>query len=147
MREDNRLTRISQLILGTACAAVAAYWLIFSIKARKMNASTWATVVFLAGFGSYLVWIGLGYGYRFIEFLEGAIILKKNPLMAAENIKASDIEKLEIYPLKFVICLKSGKKILTRLGVSDVEKIELIKDELLIFAETHNLTSELMNEL
>jgi hypothetical protein len=63
------------------------------------------------------------------------------------EIYPADVEMIEIYPLKFIVKFRSSKRILTRFGVSDIEKIELIKDEIIKFAADHNILLEIKNEL
>jgi hypothetical protein len=147
MRDDNMVTKVFKIILGVACIAIACYWLIYNIKSVKLDGRLWITVVFLVGFGGYLIWTALGYGYRYIEFTGDMIRLKKNSFLSPIDIKAPNVELIEIYPLKFTVHLKSAKTILTRFGVSDIEKIELIKDEIMKFAAGHNIPNELRNEL
>jgi hypothetical protein len=147
MRDNNRLVRIFQVIFGLACLAIACYWLVYNIKSVKSDGTLWITVIFLAGFGAYLIWTGFGHGYRFIEFSGDTIKLKKNSFLPAVEIIAEEVELIEIYPLKFVVRFKSTKTILTRFGVSDIEKVELIKDEIVKFAADHNIPNDLKNEL
>ncbi len=147
VRDNSRLTRIFQLIFGIVCIAVAIYWAILSINELKSGTSVWFTIAFLTCFGGYLVWISMGYGQKFIGFGDGMIRLKKNSFLPPEEIKLSDIEMIEIYPLKFIIRLKSARAVLTRFGVNDVERIELIKDELMKFSTDNNISVELKNEL
>jgi hypothetical protein len=146
LRENNMLIRISQIIFGSVCIAVAGYWLVYNIKAVKSDGTLWITVIFITGFGAYLIWSGFGYGHRFIEFTGDMIRMKKNPFLPQIDMIASEVEHIEVYPLKFIIKLKSSKAILTRFGVSDIEKIELIKDEIIIFASDHNIPLEIKNE-
>lgn len=147
MRDENRVTKVFQVILGVACIAIACYWLIYNIKSVKSDGKLWITVIFLIGFGGYLIWTGLGYGYRYIEFTGDMIRLKKNSFLSPVDIKVPDVESIEIYPLKFIVHFKSSETILTRFGVSDIEKIELIKDEIMKFATDNNITAEIKNEM
>jgi hypothetical protein len=147
MRENNRLTMVFQIIFGTLCIAIAIYWLIYNFSAVKSDGTLWITVAFLTGFGAYLVWSGLGYAYKFVEFTEHLIRIRKNSFLPVVEVKSQDIEKIEIFPLKVVIKIKSSVTILLRLGVSNIERIELIKDEFTRFASDHNILFELQNEM
>jgi hypothetical protein len=102
--------------------------------------------LFLAGFGSYLIWAGLGYSYKFIEFSETKIRIKNNSFLPVMEIRAEEMERIEVFPLKVIIILKSSKKILTRFGVSDTEKVEKIKDEIMKFATDTGIRTDLKNE-
>jgi hypothetical protein len=147
MREDDMLTRVFQLILGVACAGIAGFWFIYDLKTHRSGFSIWVTKIFLAAFGAYMAWRGLGFGYRFIEFYEDHIKMKKNSFLSTTEITPGAVEKIEIYPLKFTVFLKDSKTILTRFGVTDTSKIELIKDEIIRFASDHNILLDIKNEL
>lgn len=146
MREDNKLTKVFQIIFGILCIAIAVYWLIYNFKAVRSDGTLWITVVFLTGFGCYLIWSGLGYAYRFIEFADDQIRIRKNSFFPVNEIKTSEIVKIVVFPLKVTIEKKSQKTILIRFGVSDIEKIERIKDEFGTFAEANRIMFELRNE-
>ncbi len=144
--ENNRLIRIFQIIFGLVCIAVAGYWLIYNINAVKSDGTLWITVIFITCFGAYLTWSGFGYGRRFVEFTDAAIKLKKNSFLPPLDIIAAEVEYIQIYPLKFIVRFKSGKADQTRFGVTDIEKTEHIKDEIITFASDHNIRLEIKNE-
>ncbi len=147
MNENNKLTRVFRFILGIFCIAIAVYWTIYNFKEAKTDWSSWASSVFLVCFGGYMVWTSFGYGFNFIEFDEGIIRLKNNSFLPVKEIRSNEILSISIFPLKFIIILKSGKKILTRFGISDLERNENIKDELLRFAEKYDVGTEIKNEI
>jgi len=147
MREENRLTKVFQIIFGILCIVIAVYWLIYNFKSVKSDSTLWITVVFLTGFGAYLIWAGFGYAYRFVEFHNDSLVIRKNSFLPPLELKISDITKIEVFPLKVTIARKSKKLILMRFGVSDIEKIELIKDEFTAFATRNNLEFEIRNEM
>ena len=147
MRDENRLTKIFQVILGIACIGIAGYWFIFDFKTGRSGISVWATKIFLVAFGSYMVWTGFGFGYRFIEFPGGMIRLRKNSFLSTVEIMPGDVDRIDLFPLKFTVYMKNSGTILTRFGVSDTEKIELIKDEIIKFASDYNIPLDIKNEL
>jgi hypothetical protein len=147
MREDNRLTKVFQIIFGILCIAIAVYWLIYNFKSVRSDGTLWITVLFLTGFGCYLVWSGVGYAYRFIEFGDDNIRIRKNSFIPVSDLNRTEIEKIVVFPLKVIIERKSKKSLLLRFGISDIEKIEKIKDEFGIFAATNGITFELSNEM
>jgi hypothetical protein len=147
MRDNNRLIRIFQILFGAVCIAVAGYWLVYNIKAIRSDGTLWITVIFITGFGAYLIWSGFGYGYRFIEFTGSMIRIKKNAFLSPVDIIPSEVELIEVFPLKFIVRFRSTRTILTRFGVTDIEKIELIKDEIIKFASDHNIPLEIKNEM
>jgi len=146
MNEDNRVTKIFRFLLGILCVTIAVYWLVYNFREGKPDWSSWVSSVFLIFFGAYMVWTSLGYGYNFIEFKEDSIRLKNNSFLPLREFRCSDIEKITVYPLKFVIRLKSSRTVITRFGLSDIERNENIKDEILRFAEANNIPSEIKNE-
>jgi hypothetical protein len=106
----------------------------------------WITIVFLLGFGFYQIWSGLGRANRFIEIASENINLRKNPLLPAVRIMAEDINKIELFPFSLVFFLKSKKRILLRLGTTFHETNEIIKDEILTFAERNSIPLEIIEE-
>ncbi len=146
MSNNNRLTRIFRFILGLLCIVIAIYWVVFNLKQSRYDWSSWASSIFLVCFGVYMIWTSFKYGFNFIEFEENIIRLKNNTFLPVKEIECVNISEIDIFPLKFVIHLKSGKKILTRFGLSDLERNENIKDELLRYAERYNIRAQLMNE-
>jgi hypothetical protein len=144
--ETNRITRISQVLFGLVCLGIAIFWLIYNFRSVRSDSTLWLTILFLAGFGSYLIWAGLGYSYKFIEFSETKIRIKNNSFLPVMEIRAEEMERIEVFPLKVIIILKSSKKILTRFGVSDTEKVEKIKDEIMKFATDTGIRTDLKNE-
>jgi hypothetical protein len=147
MRENNKLTRAFQVIFGFLCIAIAIYWLIYNFTSVQSDKTLWITVAFLTGFGGYLIWSGLGYAYKFVEFMENRIRIRKNSFLPAVDLSSEDIEKIEVFPLKVTIARKSSAKILIRFGIGNVERIEQVKDEFAKFASDHNISFELQNEM
>lgn len=146
IRENNKLTRIFQAVFGLLSIAVACYWLVYNFKAVKTDNTLWITVAFLVAFGAYMIYSGLGYAGKFIEFGNEGIRLRNNSILPAVLLAAINMERIEVYPLKVQFWLKGPKMIRLRFGVSDTQKIERVKDEIMKFAEQNNITLELKNE-
>jgi uncharacterized protein YlzI (FlbEa/FlbD family) len=98
------------------------------------------------GFGSYQVWAGLGRAASFIEFGQSYIRLKKNAILAPSVMNATEIQRIEMFPLNLIIFLKSGKRIMLRFGTTYYETNEKVKDEMLLFAESNNVPLEIIQE-
>jgi RsiW-degrading membrane proteinase PrsW (M82 family) len=145
-RENNKITRIFQIIFGVICIVIAVFWLIFNFRSIKTDRTVWITIIFLFCFGAFLIYSGLGLASRFIGLGTGSIRLKNNFLFPAIDISIENIEKIEIFPLKVLIFRKASKKILIRFGVIYVDNVELIKDEIISFASANNILIELKNE-
>jgi hypothetical protein len=147
LRENNTLIGVFRIIFGVACLGVAIFWVIFNIKAMKADSTLWVTVIFLTGFAVYLIRSGLGYGHRYIEIGTGTISFRKNSFLKKAEYSSAEIIKIGFFPLKVVFGLRSGKTDLLRFGVSDIDKVELIKDDLMKFATINNIETELINEM
>lgn len=143
--ENNRLIRAIQVVFGFVCFAVAAFWFLFNIKSIKADSTLWITVIFLSGFGFYMVWAGLGRATRFIEILADKIRLKKTILLPAVDLTVNEIEKIELYPFKIVFFVKS-KKLILRLSSTFYETNAKIMDEIWEFAELNKITIEEIEE-
>ena len=144
--ETNKLINNIRILFGIICIAVSIFWLIFNIKTLKADITLWLTIIFLAGFGFYQIWSGMGLATRFIEIGNESILLKKNAVLPAVKISASEIEKIELFPLNVVFYLKTKKKIFLRFGTTYYEINEKIKTEIFNFAETNNKALEIIEE-
>lgn len=144
--ETNKFLKIIRILFGVVCIIVAIYWLVFNIKALKVDGTLWITIIFLIAFGFYQIWSGLGYATKYIEIGKDFINLKKNPVLSAVNIPAGEIIKIELYPLNIIFFLKSNKKILLRFGTTFYETNEKVKDEILGFAESNKILLEIIKE-
>jgi hypothetical protein len=144
--ENNGFLRIIRIIFGAVCIAVAIFWITYNIRSLKTDIMLWITIIFLSGFGFYQIWSGLGLAKRFIEIGNYIIRLKKNPFLAPVTIYASDIEKIELFPLCVVFFIKSKMKILLRFGTTYYETNDKVKDGILLFAESNNITIEIIED-
>jgi len=143
--ENNRLIKTVQVVFGIVCIAIALFWIYFNIKSIKTDNSTWITIVFLCGFGFYMIWAGLGKATRFIEISSGKIRLKKTILFPAVELTAGEIEKIELFPFKVVFFL-TKKKMILRLSSTFYETNAKIMDEIWNFGELNNITVEEIEE-
>ena len=144
--ENTRVVKIIGIIFGIVCIAVAIFWLIFNIRSLKADGTLWITIIFLSGFGFYQIWAGLGRATRFIEIESDRIRLKKNPIFSPIGMHAGEIEKIELFPMNVIFFLKTKKRILLRFGTTYHETNELVKDEILGFAESHKIPLEMIQE-
>jgi len=144
--ENNRIVKLIRIVFGIVCIAIALYWVVFNMKSVKADATLWITTVFLIGFGFYQIWSGLGRAIRYIEFGKDSLSLKKNSVMPPVLMTASDMERIEIFPLNVVFYFKSRKRILLRFGTTFYDQNEIILDEIIGFAETNNIPFEVIEE-
>jgi hypothetical protein len=146
VNKGNKLTRIFQLVFGIICAVIALVWLILNINSVKTNGALVITVVFLLGFAYYQVNSGLGHGEKFFEISRTALKLKKNSIFHAQELRASDIEKTEIFPLNVVFFLRSGKTVFLRFGTTYTEIINPVRKSIKTFCEENKIPLEFKNE-
>jgi hypothetical protein len=142
----NSFEKVIRVIFGIVCIAISAFWFSFNIKTLKADGTLWITLAFLSAFGFYQIWSGLGRAIRYIEFSSGQIKLKKNSILPAIDIKANQIERIDVFPFNLILYLKSQKKMMLRFGASFPETNEKIKDEILRFGETNNIPVEFIEE-
>lgn len=142
IRENNRFTRIIQIIFGAACIGIAGFWFIFNIKAESTDGALWITVIFLSGFGAYQIFSGLGYSSRFIEIAPEKIRLKKYNICTVKEILPAGLEKIESLPLSINFHLKPSGLIRLRFGTTYPEKIEIIRESPEKFADMNNIKFE-----
>jgi len=144
--ENSKLVKIIQVIFGILCFAIAIYWLTFNVKSLKTDRTIWITIIFLAGFGFYQVWAGLGMATRFIEINSDNIRLKKTILLPFVDLAKEEIEKIEIFPFNLKFYLKTGKTSILRLSSAYYETNAAIKDGILEFADLNSIVYELKEE-
>jgi hypothetical protein len=144
--ENNRIVKIIRILFGAVCFGVAVFWLIFNLRSLKNTGALWVTIIFLAGFGFYQIWSGLGYATLFIEISTGYVRLKKNAILPPIVMSAQEIEKIELFPLNLIFILKTKKRILLRFGTTYYETNEKVKDEILKFVDVNNIPLEIIEE-
>jgi hypothetical protein len=144
--ESSKLVKIIRIILGLVCVAIAVYWMIFNIRSVKADRTLWITVSFLSGFGLFQVLAGLGRTTRFIQIGIDKIIIKKNSILPHKVIFASDIKKIEIFPLNLIFYHHKGGKTVLRFGTEFTDNIDRIKKGIEEFAAVNNTDLETMTE-
>ncbi len=146
LNRSNKLTKVFHLVLGIVCMGIALVWLILNFSTLKSSISLWITIVFLAGFGYYEVISGLGKSEKFIEVSNSSVRIKLNLLFPAQELKADEIDRLEVFPLNIVFFLKSGKTVFLRFGTTYTDIIEPVKKSIKSFCNRNNLKFEIRNE-
>jgi hypothetical protein len=145
-KEDTRVVRIFQIVFGIFCVIIALFWMIFNIRSGKTDNSLWITIIFLVGFGAYQILAGLGKTKKYIELGPDKIVLKQNSFLPMIQLKAADIEKIEIFPLNINFLLTNRKKINFMFGLSYTDIISPVKEAVMEFAEVNKITVEEKNE-
>ncbi|MCX6335158.1 MAG: hypothetical protein NT092_12810 [Bacteroidia bacterium] len=145
-RENSKFTRIFQIIFGILCIGIALYWAIFQYSLLNADSTLWITIVFLVSFGAYQIAAGFGKIKKFIEIEGDRIILKQNSFLPKIDIKPSDLEKIEIFPLSICFLMGKKKKMILRFGLSYTEIINPVKDAVTDFATLNGIATEEMKE-
>jgi hypothetical protein len=144
--ENNLIIKLIRILFGSICIVVAIFWLNYNFRALNTDWTLWITIIFLIAFGFYQIWTGLGRATRFIEIDKEKIRLKKYAVIPPAIIHAAEVDHIEIFPLNVVFFLKSDKRVMLRFGTTYYEQNELILDEIIAFADSNNITSEVISE-
>ena len=140
--QPSRVVKIMQLIFGIFCIGIAIFWAIFNFRSGKANTGIWTSIIFLTGFGAYQVLSGLGRTAKYIEIKSETISLKQTSVLPQIEIKAADIEMVEMFPLSINFILKDKKKIILRFGLNNTEIIDPVKNSLGEFTALNNISYE-----
>ena len=144
--DKNRFVNVLKIIFGVVCIAVGVYWIIYKIDVPEKTGSAWVTILFMLGFGAYEIFSGLGKAERFIEIGKATIRLKKSIFLPAKNIETSEIDRIEIFPLKIIFYLKREDRLTLRFGTTYYETNEKIIDSLVKLAKQNQIDMELIKE-
>jgi hypothetical protein len=141
-KENPRAMKIIQIVFGIICIVLAIVWIFYNFKSLRNDSTLWITIIFLTGFGSYQVLAGLGKTDRYIETCPEKIVLKQNSFLPKIEIKACDLDVIEIFPLSILFRFKNKKKLIFRFGLSNTDIINPVKDEVVDFAELNSIHIE-----
>jgi hypothetical protein len=142
VNKSNRITRIFQLGFGIICALVALVWVFLENDALDRNGAFWITIFFLLGFAYYQIISGLGKAEKFISFENSTIKMKTNSIMPGKALNASEIRKIEVFPVSIIFILKTGKNVILRFGTTFTDIIEPVKKEVENFGEVYQIEIE-----
>lgn len=146
VNKSNKLTRIFQLIFGIICSLVAIAWLIMNIETIVSNMTLLITIIFLAGFAWYQINSGLGRGDKFVEIDQNTLRLKKNSLFPVQNLSATEIQKIELFPLNVIFFMRSGKRVILRFGTTFTDIIEPFRKTISDFCSRNEIPLEFKSE-
>jgi len=144
--ENSTTLKIIRILFGLVCLAIAVFWIVFNIRSVKADRTLWITVMFLSGFGLYQVLAGLGRTSRFIGIGSDKIFLKKNSLLPVKEMSASEIKKIELFPLNLIFYLNPGRKTVLRFGTTYTDNIDPIKSKIELFASGNKIYLEIKRE-
>jgi hypothetical protein len=141
-KENSRSIKIVQIVFGIVCIAVAIVWLVYNVNLLKNDSTLWITIIFLSSFGAYQILAGLGKTERYVETAPEKIVLRQNSFLPKIELRAGDLDAIEIFPLSVLFRLKNNKKVIFRFGLSNTEIINPVKDEIVDFAEMNSIPVE-----
>ncbi len=144
--EGSNFLKIVRILFGIVCLGIALFWMIFNIRSSKEDRTLWITVFFLSGFGFYQIWAGVGRATRFIQIQADKIILRKNSFLPQKELVASELKKIEIFPLNLIFYFNKGGKTILRFGTSFIDVIEPIKIKTEEFAGLNKIDFEIIEE-
>ncbi len=141
-RNSSHVTKVFQIVLGVLCIGIALYWMFFNIKSIQADSTLWITIAFLIFFGIYQILAGTGKTQKYIETGPEKIILKQNSVLPPVTLKPVEIDNIDIFSLSIIFTMKRSGKIKLRFGLTYTDIIQPVKDEIVQFAELHNIPFE-----
>jgi hypothetical protein len=147
IKETTKWAEWLQIAFGIICILVSILLTVYILKSDAFQKSTWPGICFLIIFGFFQLWSGFGFSKKYIEIGSGEIKLKRNSIGRTKVIKATDIERIEVFPLNTIFRLKNNSNINLRFGVTYPEQIEDIVLALSSFADENNLKFEHKDDL
>jgi hypothetical protein len=145
--ENSAALRILRIIFGLACIGIAAFWAVFNFRSAESGTTLWISVLFLAGFGSYQIWAGLGKTGRYIEISDKSIILRKNSLLPSKVLGAAQLATIEIHPMSITFRYKNPGRVILRFGTAYTDMIEPVIEALEEFSSLNNVPTEVVDEV
>jgi hypothetical protein len=144
--ENSTAIKVIRILFGLVCIAIACFWLIFNVRSLKADSMLWITVLFLTGFGLYQIWAGAGRAKRFIEVGNGKIVLRKNSLLPKREMAATEIKKIEVFPLNLIFYFHKGGRTVLRFGTTYTDIIDPVKEAVERFADLHDISLDNIRE-
>lgn len=145
-KDNSRIIRVLQIIFGLVCIILGIFWVIFNFNTIKGSGSAWITILFITSFGLYQILSGMGKTTKYVQTEDQRIIIKQHAVLPAVELKASDIEKIDLYPLSTWFILKTGKKVILRFGTSYPEIIKPVEDSIIEFGSVNGIKLEVKKE-
>ena len=133
------LVKILQIIFGILCIATTLYYTLTGIFSGATNTTLWMAIVFLVLFGIYQIMSGLGKTKKYFRLNQNSISFKQHSVLPVTDLQSDNIDKIELYPLSIKFFLKNSRKIKFRFGISYPEIIDPVKQEVIGFAEDHDI--------
>ncbi len=106
----------------------------------------WITIIFLACFGIFQIFTGLGKTSKYIEIGSKKLVIRNKNILPRVELSSDEIAKIEFFPLNVVFFLKSGRRILLRFGTTYRETNEKIVNEINLFSERNKIPVEIIDE-
>jgi hypothetical protein len=144
--DNSTIIKIIRILFGIVCIGIAFFWLIFNIRSVSSDSMLWITVVFLTGFGGYQIYAGAGLAKRYIAVDSEKIVLRKNSFLPKREMAASEIKRIEVFPLNLIFYFQNGGKTILRFGTTYTDIIDPVKSAVEQFAGLNNISLEYVLE-
>ncbi|MBP5473612.1 MAG: hypothetical protein J6X92_02490 [Bacteroidales bacterium] len=142
----SKFVRVLQILLGIACLIVSLIWVSINIKMKSISMQAFAPIIFVVVFGVYEICAGLEKTSKFLDIKRDGITFKQYSIFPPKIINATDLTKINIYPLSIIFVLKDEKNVKFRFGTSYHEVVEPVKDAIESFAENISIPVEYFEE-
>jgi hypothetical protein len=89
---------------------------------------------------------GLGKTKKYFTISADEINYKQHSFLPGVKITAGKIDRITFHPLSIMFQLKKGSRYRFRFGISYPEIIEPVKQNVIEFAESHNISLEIIED-
>lgn len=144
--DQHGIMKVLQIIFGAVCIIVSFYYFIYGSGSDKSGIKLWIAIFFLLLFGMYQIMAGLGKTRKYFITMHGGINYKQHSFLPGVKIAAGEIDKITFHPLSIVFQLKKGNRQRFRFGISYPEVIDPVKQNVIEFAESHNISLEIVED-
>ncbi|NLA49948.1 MAG: hypothetical protein GX876_10870 [Bacteroidales bacterium] len=144
--DQPRIMKVLQIIFGAICIIVFFYYLIYGTGSTRSGIKLWTAIVFLLFFGIYQIMAGLGKTKKYFIASADEIKYKQHSFLPCVKLTSVEIGRIIFHPLSIIFQLKKGSRYRFRFGISYPEVIDPVKQNVIEFAESHNISFEIADD-
>ena len=144
--DQPRIMKVLQIIFGIACIVVTFYYFIHRNGSDKSGIKLWIAIVFIFFFGVYQIMAGLGKTKKYFITSADGIKYKQHSFLPGVKITSAEIDRITFHPLSIIFLLKKGSRYRFRFGISYPEIIDPVKQHVIEFAESHDISLEIIED-
>ena len=138
-RESSRIVLVLQFIFGLICIGTALMWGVFILKGEGDFGVYWPATIFMAGFGLFQIFAGLGKTTRYITVEKQFITIKKYALLGATKVEAAKVDKISTDSTGFKIHIEGSETISFRFGLTQTDRAAIAIEALFLFAQENSI--------